>query len=233
MIKSLTLENNDVIVEIGGGEGVITRPLLKECNLKKCNSLDVFEIDNNFSFILKSLKPEDVHYDVITGDFLKANLNRYENKWKIIGAIPYYITSPIIHKLLQLTKRPTIILLLIQDEVAEKLVSQIPKASYWTYITLGYKVEKISKVPPEAFFPQPKVNSAIVKFTQDTENNLETNDIHFNKWEKFLHHAYKNPRKMLKKNFDIKLLEKVKIQPDKRPQHISLKQWVNLYKKFN
>jgi 16S rRNA (adenine1518-N6/adenine1519-N6)-dimethyltransferase len=228
MARHLEIKPTDHVLEIGGGKGAVTSFIIKN----EYASLDVFELDQSLVPFLKKEFAKN-RINVINENFLDADLSHYQGDFKVIGSIPYYITSPIIHKLLALPvdQRPEKIVLMIQKEVGEKILSQIPSSSYWSYITLGYKVEKIRIVSEREFYPQPMVKSIVIKLTKDNEGSKLISEIGFRNWEKFLHHVYKNPRKMINKVFPKEFLDEMEINPMLRPQNIDLKTWIDVYKK--
>jgi len=226
MVDSLKINDADHVIEVGGGLGFVTKYLVKEPNLSK---LDVYEIDERAVNMLNERFGRCRGVKILKENILDARIcEDFDASYKVIGAIPYYITSPIIHHLLNVRNRPTKIVLLIQKEVADKLISKVPRANYWSYITAGYNVLKVMDVSAELFDPAPKVDSSVLLF-EKTENLTE--NIPFRKWSGFLHKAYKNPRKMLNKAFDKELLKSVGINPQDRPQNVNLEEWIKLYKK--
>ncbi|PJA40656.1 ribosomal RNA small subunit methyltransferase A [candidate division WWE3 bacterium CG_4_9_14_3_um_filter_34_6] len=227
MIVGLNLKKEETILEIGGGAGAITQKLIKLSSIYE--KLDVYELDNNWANVLKILTKSERNCEIINSNFLDADLSKYVGDWKVIGSIPYYITSPIIHKLLELKNRPKIIVLMIQKEVADKILNTKPKSSYWSNIILGYRVEKIVDIPKTSFNPVPKVDSCAIKLLRNEEDEMKLNKIGFVRWSKFLHHAYKNPRKMLNKTFDKELLAKICISSTLRPQNLDSSDWIKIY----
>ena len=149
------------------------------------------------------------------------NLKKEGKNIKIIGSIPYYITSPIIHKLLESNFRAERIVLLIQKEVSEKILSRVPKANYWTNAILGYDASLIDIVKSFDFYPEPKVDSASILLVRNIPDEEIVLSIGFLKWSKFLHHAFRSQRKMLNKAFPIDMLNALKIDPSLRPQDLT------------
>lgn len=234
MVRSLDMQGADNIIEIGGGTGVLTRLIVeKKNNYKK---LTVYEIDKDLKPGLAKIlnqtgENEPAHtHDLIFENVLDADFSSI-GKYKIIGSLPYYVTSPIIHRMLQQKNRSDVCVFLVQKEVGEKLTSKPPKATYWTYITLGYDVKKIAIVKAEAFSPIPKVDSMIIKFTKNLKTEETLFKIGIFKWEKFLHHVYKNPRKMINKTFDKALLIDLNIDSNLRPQNLELTDLLKIYYK--
>lgn len=228
MARNLEIESDDKLLEIGGGRGAVTNYLIKN----DFKSLDIYEIDPDLVKFLKAEFNKD-NIKVLNEDFLEADLSSYNGDFKVVGSIPYYITSPIIHKLLRLKnkERPKVIILMMQKEVGEKILSDIPSSNYWSFITLGYDIEKIRNVSEKDFYPEPLVKSIVIKFTKNEKAGEIIDKIGFKNWEKFLHHVYRNPRKMINKVFDKEFLDEMKIDPQLRPQNIDLETWLKVYKK--
>ena len=225
MIDGLNISKDDYLIEIGGGRGALTEYVVEN---KDYSKFDVYEIDKDLRSGLNSILGNDSRNELKFENFLDADLNI--DKYKIIGSLPYYITSPIIHKILRQKKRPDVCVFLVQKEVGYKLIDGAPRASYWSYITLGYDVSKVIVVKASSFDPAPKVDSMIVKFVRNSEQEKLFNELDFKKWEKFLHHAYKNPRKMINKTFDKELLNRLEIDSNLRPQNLELADIIKLYK---
>lgn len=235
-VNLVDFENINQIIEIGGGGGILTGILAEKIKKFENTRIIVYEIDRKFAINLfkKYEEESNNNVEIKNEDILDANLDEFTENFSVIGAIPYYITSPIIHKLLKIKNRPKQILLIVQLEFAHKLTARIDEFNYWNHITYGYKVSFVKRIDKSEFNPAPKVDSAIVKmdlitdlkniFTDNNDKNFT-----FEKWSKFLHHGHKNPRKMLNKAFDKQLLEKVGIDPDLRPQNIDTKAWLELY----
>lgn len=227
-INALNIEDHNRVIEIGGGQGALTKNL---STLDHTYDLDVYEIDQRFIDILNNLPLNNqINRQIILKNFLDLDIdNVYENyNIKVIGAIPYYITSPIIHKLILCKNQPKTILLIIQKEVAEKIIQIPPKANYWSsFISTYYNTEIVSVVPAEAFIPTPNVDSAIIKLTLKTDPIINIDKA---RWSRFLHLAYKNQRKMLNKTFNKEDLISQGINPQLRPQDISIDQWSTMYK---
>ena len=230
MVRSLNMKIPDTIVEIGGGTGVLTRLIVEKKN--DYANLMVYEIDRDLKpgldKILNQIDDQSHKHELIFENVLDADFASI-GKYKIIGSLPYYITSPIIHRTLQQKNRPDVCVFLVQKEVGEKLTNKAPKATYWTHITLGYDVEQIAIVKAASFSPVPKVDSMIVRFTRNLETEEILSKIGIFKWEKFLHHVYKNPRKMINKTFSKELLAKLEIDPNLRPQNFELNDLLKIF----
>lgn len=228
MLETTSLQQEDTVIEIGPGIGALTTQIAP-----KVKKLIAVEFDRNMVEILKNnitLEHKNkviiVNEDIL--DFSPTSYSLQTFDYKLIGSIPYQITSPLLHKLINWEVKPQVAVLLIQKEVAEKVCSEPPKASYLSiFVSAFSKAEIIKNVKASSFFPPPKVQSAIIKITfENKENSLEPA-----KFSKFLHHGFKNPRKMINKAFDRKVLNENGINPELRPENLTLEEWIKLYKK--
>lgn len=219
MINALNIGQNDIIVEIGGGQGALTEKLIK----KSFKHLYVYEIDSNLISNLKSLVKGHENVTIICESILDVDFESFETNGnlKVIGSIPYYITSPIIHRILESKNRPESIVLLIQKEVSEKILSKVPRGNYWTNAILGYDAKLIEIVRSEEFYPAPKVDSASIVMSKNIDDEKLVLSIGFFKWSKFLHHAFRTQRKMLNKAFPSEMLTALNINPNLRPQDLT------------
>ena len=118
----------------------------------------------------------------------------------------------------------------MQKEVGRKISAKAPKASYLsTYLQTFYKIKVMEIVPRSFFEPIPKVDGAIIKMTKLKNSPIEEKELM--DYEEFLHKGFAKPRKMLNKVFSKKMLKELGIDEKLRPQHIEVKNWVNLYRK--
>ena len=117
---------------------------------------------------------------------------------------------------------------LIQKEVAEKVCSKVPDASYIsTFIQTFYDAELLFNVPKTEFTPAPKVDGAVIKLTR---TSIEMDRGIIERYEGFLHRAFSHPRKMLNKPFSKEELARGGIDPKLRPQNLSPEEWLEFYK---
>ncbi|MCS4536944.1 16S rRNA (adenine(1518)-N(6)/adenine(1519)-N(6))-dimethyltransferase RsmA [Mycoplasma sp. CSL7475-4] len=158
------------IIEIGPGMGALTQHLVKQAN-----ELVTFEIDvDMISFLTtKNIVKDD---QIVKGDFLQANLEKFNN-FEVVGNIPYYITSEIIFKIIENRHLFNRAVLMVQDEVAERIVAKINTPQYSKLsVTLQYiaDVKKELFVDKQLFTPVPKVDSSIIsiKFKQNIDSDF-------------------------------------------------------------
>jgi 16S rRNA (adenine1518-N6/adenine1519-N6)-dimethyltransferase len=226
------LSKNDTVLEIGIGDLALTEPMCK-----KATKVVAVEIDQNLIKIgeskINSLKNENCKLKIIGGDFLKLdleNLIKSEGITKIIAAIPYNITSPIIHKIIEEATPPlNNVFLITQKEFALKLIGTAKRRSYFTNLVEKYaKIINGQTIYANSFDPAPKVNSMYfgLKFFSYPNSIYEVKQ-----WGKFLHHAFRSPRKKLNKAFDVNLLQQLEIDENKRPENLSITELTSLSEK--
>lgn len=163
--EAAAIAEGDIVVEIGPGTGLLTKELLKY-PLKK---LMAFEIDERAVELLKE-EITDERFEVRSEDFLKIDIgalrNDSEAKLKVIGNIPYYITSPILFKLIEEREHIASALILTQLEVAERLTAEPRTKAYGIPTVLANffgEVKMLFKVKAGCFRPVPNVDSALIK----------------------------------------------------------------------
>ncbi len=241
LLTAAEISGQDVVLEIGAGTGAVTKKLATEAKhviavefdrdlipelTKNLASFKNVTILNANILDLPLSKLPDVRCqmpvdksELATGNWLLAT--------KIIGAIPYQITSPLFHKIF--FEHPPVkkMAFIIQKEVAEKITAQPPDGNYWSNFIRNYaSVELSSTIPPEAFFPPPAVDSAIIGIAF---KKTPRSDIPPPKWSHFLHRGFAHPRQMLPKSFPKEVLTKLQIDPTRRPQTLSLEEWHQLF----
>lgn len=207
--ESINATSGDLILEIGPGMGALTK-ILKS----KEATLICYEIDTDMKPYLNSL--EDDKTKVIYGDILLSNIkedikNISYNNLYIVGNLPYYITTPIIKFLIDLKLNIKEMVFMVQEEVADRFTS-LPKNKDYGSITLYLKyyfnVEKLFRVSKKCFNPIPKVESAIIRFTE----RIDKPQINEKEYFEIITESFKMKRKTLRNNlnkYDFTKVEKV------------------------
>lgn len=163
ILESANLEEEDTVIEIGPGVGTLTKELLKKS--KKVTSI---ELDSSLVPILKEELKEYDNFQLINEDALKVDFNKYigDEKVKFVANLPYYVTTPIIAKILNEGYNFESLTIMIQKEVAERIAGDPGTKEYGALsILVQYycDVEIIRYVSAKAFIPQPKVESVVIK----------------------------------------------------------------------
>lgn len=239
------INKNDIILEIGPGKGALTKKLLllakKVVAVEKDSNL-ILHLKEKFSKEINSgslvLVEEDIlNFNLI--DFKKYNL--LNKKYKIIANIPYNITGAIFKKFLSSEIQPSVMTLLVQKEVAERIVARDKKESILSLSIKAYgDPSYVMKVGKRFFSPSPKVDSAIISIKNISKNNFKSE-----KEEKLFFEIIKtgfaHKRKILKKNLENiekepkqieKIFEKLKINPKTRAENIPIEVWLKITQYF-
>lgn len=226
----------ETILEIGPGKGALTSELLKAGA-----KLTVIEKDRELVPYLEekfAKEIKDKSLNIIEGDVLNLeieNIFKKNEKYKLIANIPYYITGAIIERFLSIKKKPEIMVLLVQKEVAERIVARDKKESILSLAVKFYGIPKlIYKVSAGSFFPKPKVDSAVLKITLNEVNkergSLETE--YLNIMKKSFAHKRKMMLGNLKKEMpEIKweeIFNKLKIDLKARSEDLTENDFVSI-----
>lgn len=164
IISAIRPEPEDNMVEIGPGLGALTRPLLK-----KLNHLHVVEIDRDIIARLEADYPQDNLKSKLTihaGDALKFDIATLPVPLRIVGNLPYNISSPLLFHFAAYAVRIRDMHFMLQNEVVERMVAEPSTPAYGrlsVMLQYRFRMEKLLDVPPESFRPAPKVDSAIVR----------------------------------------------------------------------
>lgn len=180
IVNSANITSEDLVIEIGPGLGTLTKELLKKAGKVICIELD--------TKMIKILQDRFENLEVINNDVLKVDLNSLINqemcktsikKAKIVANLPYYITTPIIMKLLEEKLNIESITVMIQKEVADRLTSLPGEklSGAITYSVYYYATaEKILEVPNNSFIPEPEVTSEVIKLNLRKEAPIKVDN---------------------------------------------------------
>jgi 16S rRNA (adenine1518-N6/adenine1519-N6)-dimethyltransferase len=160
LINAIHPQAEDLMVEIGPGLGAMTQPLLKQLN-----HLHVVEIDRDIIQWMQGFYPVQ-KITIHNSDVLKFDFGTLGERIRVVGNLPYNISSPILFKLLENTAQIIDMHFMLQKEVVERMVAAPSNAEYGRLsVMLQYRLqmEYLVTVPPEAFDPAPKVESAFVR----------------------------------------------------------------------
>ena len=227
IVNAVRPQPNDIVIEIGPGLAAITEPLAK-----KLNCLHVCEIDCDIVRRLKTLPFAD-KLVIHEGDVLQFDFNSIEGKKKIVGNLPYNISTPLLFRLSGVADDVIDMHFMLQKEVVERMVAQ-PKTN--DYGRLGvmlqyfFDMEMLIEVPPESFDPAPKVDSAVVRMIPVKHRiGKAENFEHFAKLVKLaFHQRRKTIRNNLKELAGDDDLQAVGINPQDRAEHIAAEKYVEL-----
>ena len=160
IVRAIRPEPNDSMVEIGPGLGALTRPLLQHLH-----KLHVVEIDRDIIARLKTDYPQD-KIVIHEGDALQFDFATLDAPLRIVGNLPYNISSPLLFHFAAFAARITDMHFMLQNEVVERMVAAPSTPQYGrlsVMLQYRFEMEKLLDVPPQSFRPAPKVDSAIVR----------------------------------------------------------------------
>lgn len=249
IIKASNITNEDLVIEIGPGLGTLTKEILKKAGKVIC-----IELDKKMVQILNDRFGNDEKFNIINEDVLKVDLNKIikEEKEtrklknaKIVANLPYYITTPIIMKLLEEKLDLEQITVMIQKEVAKRLTAKpgSKETGAITYSIYYYaKAKELLEVKKESFIPAPEVTSEVIELKIRKEKPIKIeNEEEEKKLFKIIKNAFTQRRKTLlnalvnTKIFENKtegqeILKKLGLEENIRAEKLTLEDFANLEK---
>lgn len=231
IVEAGDLQQDSFVLEVGPGEGVVTRELCR-----RAGEVHAFEIDPRLAEALRQQRRTNL--TVHEGDFLKqdlAPLATLGGPWTVVANLPYYITAPILERLLW--QRPLPLrhaVLMMQDEVARRICRPSSReAGSLTYIVGAFhRAEYLFKVPPGCFSPPPKVDSAVVRVAP--EIHLGANPALAPTYESLVSAAFGQRRKQLGRSLRgthpnaSDRLRAAEIDPARRPETLTVEEFWRL-----
>jgi 16S rRNA (adenine1518-N6/adenine1519-N6)-dimethyltransferase len=252
IIEAGEISPNDIILEIGPGKGILTEKLLEKAKL-----VIAVEKDRNLFQLLQEKFSKEIQNNptsqngrgkliLIEEDILKFNIAEFAVNYKIIANIPYNITGTILKKFLTEKNQPSMMVLMVQNEVAKRIVANDKKESILSISIKAYGEPKIiMKVPARYFSPAPKVDSAIIVIKNISRKIFAENKINEghalmdgtwhdsaeskNFW-KIIHAGFSHKRKKLSNNLKNIIKNIPEEYKDKRAENLSLLDWINIAK---
>ncbi len=237
IVAALEIKKDDAIIEVGPGLGTLTG-YLAESGAK----IIAIEKDEKFAAYLKNKFFNRKNVKIVEGDILKFNPLNYSllsTHYKLVGNIPYYLTSHLIRIIFEEWPHPEKIMLMLQKEVAQRIIAKPPNMSLLAVSVQYYAEPKIiSYVSAGSFYPPPEVDSAITKFSEFKERDKGfSNDLF-----KIAKAGFSGKRKQLlnslsgglKKSRE-EIGEKLKlsnIDPKRRAETLTIDEWIGITKNF-
>ena len=210
IVLSSELKEDDLVIEIGPGQGALTRKLIKKAKVI------AYEIDMDLKDTLTRLSDEG-NLSIIWGDFLERNVQKdlegieYNNLY-IIANLPYYITTPIILKVIEENLNLNSMTVMVQKEVGDRFTTAPGSKEYGSitvFLNYYFEIKKLFDVSRNCFYPKPNVESCVIKLMPKKEKiNLKSEEKFFN----LVKDSFRFKRKTLKNNltgYDLEKVEKV------------------------
>lgn len=226
------LSADDEVLEVGPGLGILTRTLAR-----RVRRVVAVELDRELAAALPRLVPDNVQ--VVQGDALRlAPAEYFTGPYKLVANLPYQITSPFLLRYLDVQPAPSVLVVMIQREVAERIAAAPGALSYLAVAVQAAARPRIVRlVPPGAFYPRPKVDSAVIRL-----DPLPSPLVPPERRAAFLalvRAGFAQPRKQLLNSLGqglgwpraevAALLERAGIAPSRRPQELQLEEWRALF----
>lgn len=229
ILEAADVQRGEKVVEIGPGIGVLTKELMR-----RTPDVTAIEVDRRFIPLLEAYirrgDPSLPLPEVIQGNALHVPLPT--EPYKIVANIPYHITSPLLrHAFLEGSRQPVSLTLLIQREVAEKICDDHDRGLLTIITGLFGSPHIVAKVPPEAFLPPPAVDSAVLHIECFAGPKADAATLE--KVFILTKHAFSQKRKMLRNTIPNlpggeTWLEQAGIDPQRRPQTLTVDEWIAL-----
>jgi 16S rRNA (adenine1518-N6/adenine1519-N6)-dimethyltransferase len=228
--------SRDEVLEVGPGLGVLTERLVKAAR-----RVVAVEIDAQLADWLKA-ELTSPNLSVETADILTVDLARlFEDPYVVVANLPYHITSPALRRLLE--SGPPFaarLVVMIQREVADRITAPAGELSALAVtIQAQAQVQLVRHVPASAFYPRPKVDSAVLMLQPHHAAERPVSHAAFPAFVDFVHAGFKQPRKQIAnslaeglgvdKSQAVERLARAEIEPTRRPQTLSVAEWVKLF----
>lgn len=241
IVLGAEVDENDLVIEIGPGVGTLTAQLLN-----KAKKVVAIELDNDLIPILKEEIGDNSNFTLIHNDALKVNFNEIigeEKSVKLVANLPYYVTTPIIVKLLKEKYNFKSLTIMIQKEVAERMDAEPGNKDYGSLSLLVQyycNTKIIRRVPPQCFIPRPKVDSIVIRLDRLDEPKVKVENeklffeiirSSFNMRRKTLWNGVKNiglPKEKLELAF-----EEASVDPKRRGETLTIEEFALLSDKIN
>ena len=245
IIESANINNDDVVLEIGTGIGTLTQRLCE-----KAKKVVAVEIDKNLIPILNETLSDYDNISIINKDILKTDINEelknlsIHQKIKVVANLPYYITTPIIMKVLEDKVDVDCMVLMLQKEVADRM-NAIPSTKDYGSLSIAVQyycdTSIVCKVPKSSFIPEPNVDSLVLKLVVNEKRKVDIKDEDlffkivrgsFSKRRKTILNSLSNYEDLGDKEKIQKLLEISEIDSKRRGETLSIYEFANLAKNY-
>ncbi len=245
IVEAAQLEPQDIVVEIGPGLGALTARLLEHAG-----HVVAVELDDKLVEILRRRFASEDRLLLVHDDILRVNVPQVIREWlsppeplryKVVANLPYSITSPAINHLLESRPPPERIVLLVQREVAERIAARPGDMNLLAVRVQLYGQPRIvARVPASAFYPRPKVESAVLEIVphvippvrvEDVRGFMRLVEAGFRQRRKQLRNALAAGLGLPKQEVE-RLLEAANIDSRRRAETLSLQEWEQLYRAF-
>jgi 16S rRNA (adenine1518-N6/adenine1519-N6)-dimethyltransferase len=239
IVSAAGLTHDDLVVEVGPGLGVLTKELAASAG-----RVIAVELDNAMAAALRKMFAGSPHVAIVEADILSWAPESFipdDISYKVVGALPYNIASAVLRHFLEAKHKPALIVAVMQKEVAQSVAAQPGDMGILSVgVQLYGRPSIVEYISPTGFYPQPKVDSAIVRIDvyQDPPVKIEDEVVFFN----VVRGGFSTPRKQLRNSLSHglgltpkeagALLDSAGIDPRRRAETLSIEEWAALYRAF-
>jgi 16S rRNA (adenine1518-N6/adenine1519-N6)-dimethyltransferase len=243
ILRALDPKPEDNLVEIGPGKGALTLPLIERAHFLTAIDIDPDVIDYLTPYLSQYPKFKLIHQDALDSNLESIAITSALHKIKLIGNLPYNISTPLIFHFLKYSSHIQDMVLMVQKEVADRICSESGNKVYGrlsVMVQAACRVEKCFNVPPGAFTPPPKVQSAVIKLIpyDPITNPSPYGEIDYIALSKLCLALFTQRRKTLKnlikpyfndtENVDAFFINHPQFSPTQRPETLSVQEFVTL-----
>jgi 16S rRNA (adenine1518-N6/adenine1519-N6)-dimethyltransferase len=236
IIEAAELSSKDTVIEVGPGLGILTVELARHAG-----NVIAVELDTELASLLQRRLALLSNLQIVNADILKLKpmqLLDGKNVYKVVANLPYYITSPVLRYFVEASPKPSLMVMMVQKEVGEAIVAGPGSMSILAVsLQLYSRVRIIAPVPAQSFYPQPKVDSVVLRFDMLPEPAVKVGDV--KGFFEVVKSGFSSPRKQLHNSLAhglgmkpaeiTPLLKQVGIDPERRAETLSLKEWSKLH----
>lgn len=227
IIQSINPLPNDLLIEIGPGLGALTKPLLE-----KTNRLLAIELDRDIVSWMKN-EYSKKNITIFNEDVLNFNFNQFDQKIRIVGNLPYNISTPILFKCIDNILNIKDLHFMLQKEVVDRMVA-IPSSPEYGRLSVMlqyyFAMEHLVDVPKESFEPEPKVESSFVRLIPYEQYPFIVNNIE--QFARIVKEAFSQRRKTIRNTLKSFIsendFEKIGINPQLRAENLSVSDFVKI-----
>ena len=227
LLEIIDISKNDLILEVGPGQGALTREIIK-----KTKNYTGIEKDSKLCKVLEKIN--SIKLNIRNEDILKTDLNKiYKEKYRIVGNIPYNISTKLLLKCIENKDNIINIHFMMQKEFVDRIISNCGNKTYGrlsVLMQLFFHCEKFIDIEPSDFYPSPKVYSSFLKLVPRDEILLKKNEI--DGFLVFTKSIFNKRRKKIKNTLDIKCFD-LYDNMDKRAEQLTISEMIKLFRDIN
>ena len=238
IVAAADLEPGDVVLEVGPGLGTLTRLLAQQAK-----RVIAVELDQRLVDILSQTLADFPNVEIVQGDILEmepggpGKLSQLSPGYKVVANLPYYITSAVLRHLLTARVKPRLIVVTVQREVAQRMTARPGQMSLLSVSVQFYGRPRIvARIPAGAFYPVPKVNSAVVRIDLDESPTVAVADV--DRFFEIVRAGFGQKRKQLRNALAqglslpastvVEALHRAGVDEKRRAQTLSLEEWTRV-----